>query len=175
MIFGIPDRCVKYLLAAAPLLWAGCQQAQEAQVTHLTRTDKLVQLPPRQPADRVNDTPILVDDAMEARNWQPVAATYPNFSSTTGPAEQTFVPRSDLKPYPRAALETPVFIANILLMPLAMLQTPPWDQVEATSLYVPPTYTGNPPSEPRGHDDFSGGTGIGYTPEAGRAALFPGQ
>jgi hypothetical protein len=179
MIFGIPDRYMKHLAShlalGTVLLLGGCQQSQEAQVTHLTRADKLVEFPPRQPSDRVNDTPIIVDEAMQARDWQPVAATYPNFSSTAGPTEVTLEARPDLKPWWHAALETPLFVTNIVLMPLAMWQTPPWDQVEATSFYVPPSYTANPPSEPTAHDDLSGGTGIGYTPEAGRAALFPGK
>jgi hypothetical protein len=175
MISGIRNRGLKVLALGTALLLGGCQQSQEAQGLHVTHADKLVMLPPKQTEDRVNETPILTDEAMEVRQWPVSAATYPNFSVTAGPALVTFVPRDDLKPWFHAVLETPLFLINTLLTTSAMFQTAPWEQVEATSLYLPPSYTCNPPSEPMGRNDYSGGTGIGWTPAIGRAATFPAQ
>jgi hypothetical protein len=121
--------------------------------------------------DRVNTTPIVVDPAMAARNWPQVAAVYPCFSSETGPADVLFVPKESLSPYKHAAAETPIFVADVILLPFGLMErllAPPWSQVESTSFYIAPTYTANPPLEPKGRNDYSGGTGVGWTVTPGR-------
>jgi hypothetical protein len=62
---------------------------------------------------------------------------------------------------------------DVLLLPVAMIEVCPFEQVEASSIYLPPTYTANPPLEPRDRTNYSGGTALGYTPASGRAAPFP--
>jgi hypothetical protein len=149
MHLGILNRRVWSL--AGLLVAAGCQVAQ-----------------PQSP-DRVNPTPIAEDQAMSARSWPRSEAVYPNFSSTTGPSEVILVPREKVNPIAHAVVETPLFVADLLLMPIAMVQNPPWTQVEGTSLYLPPTYTGGPPLDPTRPDDLSGGPGTGYNAAPGRA------
>jgi hypothetical protein len=162
MISGTRDRSfLAGLLAGLMFLAAGCQ---------------VVQITQPQPPDRVDATPIVEDPAMLARAWPPTPAIYPNLSSTTGPCEMLLVPRDDLKPATHAALETPVFVADLLLMPVVVIEgilPPPWAQVEGTSFYLPPTYTSNPPTEAVHHTDYSGGTGIGYDPAPGRVVGSP--
>jgi hypothetical protein len=143
---GIPDRrrliksklCRAAMLAAA-LTFTGCQIAQ-----------------PRA-QDRVTRTPILEDDAMSARDWPKTEAIYPNFSVTTGSAQSLLVPKPSLPAWAHAAMETPVFLANVLLSPITMVQAPPWAEVETVSFYLPPSYTDNPPLDPSNPNDFSGG------------------
>jgi hypothetical protein len=127
------------------------------------------QYPPQQKPDLVNADPIPDDPAMDARQWPQSQALYPNFSTTAGDAQVALVPRSDLPPAVHAAIENALFPFDTLFIPDSMLFHPPYQQVEATSLYLPPTYTGNPPLDPQRPNDFSGGPGTGYIAAPGRA------
>jgi hypothetical protein len=139
------------LLAAGALAGAGCQVAQKQQ------------------PDLVNADPIVVDPAMAARQWPTMAAVYPNFSVTAGCAQAPLVAKSTLPPIQHAIVETPVFVVDSLLIPVFMIQTNPYAELEATSFYLPPTYTAVPPADPARPQDFSGGPGTGYNPIPGRA------
>ena len=140
--------------AAVLVLGAGCQ----------------IQKP--QTPDAVNPTPITTDVAMGQRNWPQTAAVYPSLSSTTGPAGVIYVARDDLKPIPHAAAELPIFVIDTLGMPVLWWYIPPWKQVEGTSFYLPPTYTGNPPLDASRPDDFSGGPGTGWNPTSERTVHY---
>jgi hypothetical protein len=142
------------LLAGGALAGGGCQSVQVGQ---------------KQQPDLVNADPIVVDPAMAARQWPIMAAVYPNFSSTAGYADSPLVASPKLGPIKHAVVETPVFLLNTLLLPVYMIQVNPYAQLEATSFYLPPTYTANPPADPAHPGDFSGGPGTGYTPIPGRA------
>lgn len=128
-----------------------------------------------QAPDRVAPAPIASDDAMGARQWKPTPAVYPSFSSETGPSEVVLVPDDRLAPPAHAAVETPLFVADLVLMPVAMIFDPPWEQVEGSSFYLLPTYSGNPPSTPPPGrpTDLSGGPGNAYNPAPGRAVNPP--
>jgi hypothetical protein len=123
-------------------------------------------------ADRNDPTPILTDSAMQVRDWPTMRATYPCFSSTVGSAQSIFVPRADLSAPAHAVMETPVFVADTVLLPLSLVITPPWEEEEGVSFYLPPSYTTNPPVDPVGpkeRQDLSGGPSMGWTPANGRA------
>jgi hypothetical protein len=137
--------------ATAMFLAAGCEVSQ-----------------PQAP-DRTDPVPISTDDAMRARQWQPTPAVYPSMSSTTGPSDVALVPCEKLSAPAQGAVETPLFLADLLLMPIAMVEAPPWTQVEGSAFYVLPTYTANPPSIPARGNDLSGGPGTVYNAAAGRA------
>jgi hypothetical protein len=166
---------------------AGCQSAQQQKVqAQMARSTQAVhnelvressielyylgdQYPQQQKPDRVNPDPIVVDDAMAARQWPQMRAIYPNFSSTAGDAQMALVVRDDLPPALHAAIENALFPFDVLFIPASMVNHHPYDQVEATSFYLPPTYTANPPLVPERPNDFSGGPGTGYNAAPGRA------
>jgi hypothetical protein len=128
---------------------------------------------PQQP-DRTNPVAVIGDDAMRARDWDQTNAVYPNFSTNVGPSEVLLVPDDRLPSPIRGAVETPLFLADIVVMPYAMVINPPWTQVEGSSLYVLPSYTANPPLVPGPGDDLSGGPGTnGYNAAPGRVVSFP--
>jgi hypothetical protein len=168
-------RVVSCFAGAGLFLAAGCQTAQQVKQQASVQFYKVVEDSPQQPYDRVNPVPIQTDPAMEARDWPKMEAVYPNFSTTAGYTETRFLARPQKCPYASGLMETPIFVMNCLLIPVEMIKVCPLAQLEATSLYLPPTYTANPPAEPRGRNDYSGGTGIGYTTAPGRAAPFPNQ
>jgi len=122
----------------------------------------------QQKPDLVNADPIVTDPAMATRNWTKSEALYPNFSSTAGYCHATFEPLPQLNGPERAVAEEPIFIVNTLLIPGSLLTHFGYAQLEATSLYLPPTHTGNPPLDPKTPNDFSGGPGTGYCAAPGR-------
>jgi len=152
----------QFLMSASAIILAGGCQA-------ISQSQPLVLLPKPQLPDRTDPVPMTMDDAMRARQWQPTPAVYPSMSSTTGPSDLVLVPNEKTPPAIQCAVETPLFITDLLLMPIAMVEAPPWTEVEGSAFYVLPTYTANPPSIPVGND-LSGGPGTpGYNAAAGRA------
>jgi hypothetical protein len=128
---------------------------------------------PQQP-DRTNPVAVIGDDAMRSRDWDQTDAIYPNFSTNAGPSEVVLVPDDRLPSPIRGAVETPLFLADVALMPYAMVINPPWTQVEGSSLYVLPSYSANPPNVPGQDDDLSGGPGTnGYNAAPGRVVSMP--
>jgi hypothetical protein len=168
-----PDLRILLTAIMAALLSAGCQATHQLTAQAKTQFFKVAEISPKMPPDRVNPVPIETDDAMTARNWPVTAAVYPNFSVTAGSTQTLFIAKPQKNSYFAGAMESPIFVLDVLLIPVAMFQAAPTAQVEDTSLYLPPTYTANPPADPTGRENLSGGPGIGWTPAFGRAAPFP--
>jgi hypothetical protein len=147
-------RCLT-VTATSLLLCAGCEIAT-----------------PQKP-DRVNATVIVSDEATVYRSFSQTKALYPSFSTTTGPSGVMLVPSPKLTLPEQGALETPLFFVQVLLAPVALAEGCPWSQVETTMLYLPPTYTANPPLTQGRPNDYSGGPGTGYNPAHGRAVTYP--
>jgi hypothetical protein len=145
-------RKISVILGAA-LLAGGCQVAK-----------------PLEPS-QVNTTPIVLDEAMANRLWPQSKCEVPSFSSTTGPAEVILVPSSSDDAVTAAAIEPGLFLADSLLLPVAMVQTPPWAQIESPAYYLPPSYTVNPPTIVT-HAGTYGGGAEGYNYAAGRAVRY---
>jgi len=107
--------------------------------------------------DRVDPTPIATDDAMQLRNYPLSKARYPSLSQTTGSTEFLFAADPGLDSVGQGAADMPVFLSNIVALPVAMVLTPPWAGIRTVALAMPPTYTANPPQTPTGKYNFSGG------------------
>lgn len=122
--------------------------------------------------DQVNTTPIQLDEAMAHRLWPQSQCPYPSFSSTTGPSEVTLVPAPSNKPEWNFAVEPALFFVNTLLLPVAMIQTNPYAQVESPGYYLPPSYTANPPTNSSRADIYAGRTDSGYVFAPGRAVRY---
>src|SRR4051794_39829680 len=119
---------IKIALAIASLLpLTGCQFKQ----------------PP--PQDRVNDIPLLVDEAMQKRDFERSTIVYPNGSAIAGSTGYMMETNSRI-PY-EATRATDPFVAtgNILLLPITFPLSKPWKAREFSGAKVPPTYTAQPP------------------------------
>ena len=116
------------LLAAAALLAAsGCATKQ----------------PP--PPEPVSHAPLIVDDAMRARQWPISVAHYANGQTPAWPTG-SLLKHPDTEPYWQATVtDTPMFVANSLAQPIVFLFTPPWQRVVYHEYEIEASYNGMPP------------------------------
>ncbi|MGH7176457.1 MAG: hypothetical protein ACREJC_03665 [Tepidisphaeraceae bacterium] len=94
--------------------------------------------------DQTNPTPLVVDQAMELRNWEQSQAMYENMTVIAGPTGFLYEGPPDGHNYSYAVLDVGIFLGNICLMPYAYCLTPPWGAVEYRGITMPPTYTAQP-------------------------------
>jgi hypothetical protein len=106
------------------LLMSGCQRVQA----------------PR--PDRLNDTPLLVDEAMQIRDYDRSTATYANGGTVAGSARLTFEPKDDSRL--NYAADPAIGLANFVIIPFTYFGTPPFTKIEHHGAIVPPTYTAEP-------------------------------
>jgi len=112
-------------------------------------------------ADRLSTEPIFVDGAMAQRNWPTTSAKYETFTTIAGPTgfvwttpynPETGVYTGPGGPKHEAVVNdltfAPLFVANLIAMPVALIVTPPWAKVESSGGTVPPTYTAAYPLTP---------------------------
>ena len=94
--------------------------------------------------DHVKDTPLVVDEAMQKRNFERSSAYYQRPTVVAGPTWLTFrgddvAERSDLLTDPL------IFGANVLFSPYQAVTNPQWEAVEYRGQTVPPTHHAMPP------------------------------
>src|SRR3982751_4324772 len=99
--------------------------------------------------DVVDATPVPVDEAMRRRNWAEQPAVYARTGSPGWPTLFLFDPQHDPKYNSQGLLDTPIFLGNVAMMPVAFFWPyPAWKEVESKGSVTPPTYTGVPPLPP---------------------------
>ena len=128
-----PKRPIATLLTAAGTLvlsLAGCQRIATS---------------PRLP---VNEEPMLVDQAMQLRDWDRSDAYYTNTSFVAGPVGFLFEPSYTNPYWSYAVLEFPLFVGQVLALPVTLWLPPPWTPVNYSGGKVEPTYHGMPPLPP---------------------------
>jgi hypothetical protein len=99
------------------------------------------------PPDALDDTPIPVDSAMARRDWEQSHAQYAATGIHTTPNLYTFQSQeySWSRGYSPVFTETPVFLANVVLIPYQIFASPVWGQHEYRAATVPPSYSAMPP------------------------------
>src|SRR5678815_5034920 len=70
------------------------------------------------PPDVLDDTPIQVDPAMARRDWEESRASYAYTGIYTTPTLFSFQSAPDRPNYQYALTELPIFLANVVLMPV---------------------------------------------------------
>ncbi len=99
---------------------------------------------PVPPPSPLNTTPLVVDEAMQNRDWEPTAAAYQNDVVTANPTDWTLHP--DPAKQPGSGLVEPgTYLLNIGLLPYAIIKDPPWEPAQSKAMVMEPTYTGNEP------------------------------
>lgn len=93
---------------------------------------------------KLNPTPILEDEAMALRQWEPVRSYYANGSSVAGPVYYVYAPRTDVPAFEGVITDPAIFVGQTVFLPVAMVITPPWQEVTYRGVYTPPTYTAAP-------------------------------
>ena len=110
------------------------------------------------PATRspVNSTPLVVDEAMQVRDWDRSTNYYANGASVAGGTGYLWQTHEAVKPGHRRIAEAPVALLNIVSMPVGLFVNAPWQEEVIRGESVPPTYTGQPPLP--GEPSSNGGT-----------------
>ena len=131
-MYSTPDRNVSsasslalgLLASVGALILVGCQRARA----------------PR--PDALNDAPLIVDEAMQIRDWDRSTAYYPSGAVVAGSPRVTFVPRYESRV--GYAADPLIGIGNIVLIPFTLFSTPPSAKVTSRGAIVPPTHTAVP-------------------------------
>lgn len=111
-------------LAIPFLLPTGCQRVQ-----------------PNRPV-ALNDATLVVDEAMQIRDWDRETAYYASGAVVAGATRTTFEPKYDNR-YNYAA-DPLIGVANIVVIPFTYFRTPPRTTVVHRGAIVPPTHTAMP-------------------------------
>jgi hypothetical protein len=101
---------------------------------------------PPQPISRV---PLVIDEAMQRRDWQPVAVHYQNGQTPAWPTGFILTHTPDAPKWAPAVTDGPLFMANVFAMPIGYAFTPAWTTVISTNEATPPTYNAMPPLPPK--------------------------
>lgn len=100
------------------------------------------------PPDTLDDTPIPVDAAMERREWDESRASYANTGVWCSPTLFSFQSAPGHPDYQYALTEMPVFVVNVLLIPVQVFISPAWHEREYRAATIPPSYSAMPALPP---------------------------
>jgi hypothetical protein len=91
----------------------------------------------------LNDNPIVVDEAMQIRDWDGSTANYASGAVVAGAPRVTWEPKYDNR-YNYAA-DPAIGVANIVTIPFTYIWTPWGQEVVHRGAITPPTHTAVPP------------------------------
>lgn len=96
----------------------------------------------------INESPLLVDGAMEQRNWTPATAYYASGAVPAGGTGFIYEPSSKLSNVGQAVVDPPLFSAQVVALPLTIFISRPWALRAYHGVILEPTYTAQPPLPP---------------------------
>lgn len=108
------------------LLTTGCQRVQ-----------------PNEPVV-LNDAPLIVDEAMQIRDWDRSTSYYANGNTVAGARRVTFEPKRDDEW--NYAADPLIGVGNFVIIPFTYFSTPPFTKVEYQGAIVPPSHYAVPPA-----------------------------
>jgi hypothetical protein len=126
----------KIFLAMSVMLACGCSMQSPLQST--TARESIGE----------NTTPLTVDGAMELRDWNRSTSLYSNGGTPAGPTGFLFEERWYEPNWTYSVVETPLFVAQTLALPVTLAIAPPWTTVIYHGDRIGPTYTAMPPVPP---------------------------
>jgi hypothetical protein len=119
-------RAIFYPLSAIYLLLPGC-------------------LKETKPVAAVDKSPLIIDDAMVLRDWKRSTVRFQNGETPAVPTGFILRHNPNAPKWVPAITDGPMFVANIFLMPVGYIFTPPWTRVIYPAGVVEPSYTAVPP------------------------------
>jgi hypothetical protein len=122
-------KTIASLLALSLAALAGCQS---------------VNVPP---AERLNDQPLVIDDAMQQRDWEPTTAFYQSGATIAGPTGFLYEPVNTMSEPTQGVVETPLFIGQAIAAPIVLLFQPVWTPVIYRGIRQESSYTAVPPPD----------------------------
>ena len=96
------------------------------------------------PVERLNDTPLVVDDAMQRREWDRSTVYYGNGDTIAGGTAYMFQVHETMPNWSRRAADPLVATTNFLLLPVGVFVNSPFDAEAYQGAVIPPTHTAQP-------------------------------
>lgn len=96
----------------------------------------------------LSTAPLVLDRAIQHRDWEPSVVEYPNGAVVAGP---TLFPYETTRTDPnwqQALLAPWLFVGQTIISPFQAIVTPPWSEVTYRGVDVDPSYTAVPPLPP---------------------------
>src|SRR4051794_23689414 len=90
-------------------------------------------------ADEYNNSPLVIDEAMQRREWEAVNAPYESGDFVAGPTGFWYAPKDDLGYTQRQLVESPMFVGQVILLPYTLSVQPPWSDVVYRGAVQEPT------------------------------------
>src|SRR5688500_14059093 len=128
-----------------------------------------------QPPAPVNDAPLVVDEAMQIRDWDRSTNYYANGGTVAGGTGYLSQTHEAVNPGHRRFVEAPVAALNIATMPVGLFVNSPWEAQVYRGEAVTPTYTGQPPlpGQPRTPTEARPALIDTPAPQTGEAPMTP--
>ncbi|HYO11059.1 MAG TPA: hypothetical protein VER17_18990 [Tepidisphaeraceae bacterium] len=100
-------------------------------------------IPPMQ--ERLNNTPLVVDEAMQRRDWEPSVSYYANGDTRAGGTGYMFNVHETMPAWTRRAADPLVAVGNMLALPVGVFVNSPAKEMSYQGSIIPPTHTAQPP------------------------------
>ena len=94
--------------------------------------------------ERLNDRPLIIDEAMQKRDFERSSAYYQKPTVVAGPTWLTFKGDEETE-YTDLLTDPLIFLTNVVASPYQAVTNPQWEAVEYRGATVPPTHFAMPP------------------------------
>jgi hypothetical protein len=118
-----------FSLAAILILSAGCMKETK-------------------PVAEVNRAPLIVDEAMQQRNWPRSVVRFQNGETPAKPTGFVLEHAKNAPKWTPILTDGPLFLANVFVMPIGYVFTPPLTRVIYPAGVAEPSFTAVPPTAP---------------------------
>ncbi len=100
------------------------------------------------PVATVNRAPLIVDEAMQQRNWSRSVVRFQNGETPATPTGFVLEHNKDAPKWTPLLTDGPLFLANVFVMPIGYAFAAPWERVIYPAGVTEPSYTAVPPVGP---------------------------
>jgi hypothetical protein len=97
------------------------------------------------PADPISHSPLVVDEAMQLREWPVSVAHYENGATPGLATTFLLINRPDAPIWTATVTETPIFAFNSFASAVVLICSPPWQRIIYPSGGIEPSYNAMPP------------------------------
>ena len=98
------------------------------------------------PKMNLNQSPLIVDEAMQKRDWDRTTIQYANGDTIAGP--HLIVIESAGPAWLQRGTDPGISTVNNAITPITTVIMPPWKDVTYQGMAIPPTYSAQPPPNP---------------------------
>jgi hypothetical protein len=102
------------------------------------------QSPQQRTTEPMSDAPLVIDEATQKRDFPKTEAVYPNGAVVAGPTWETWQAKPEMPYNGNAAVEAPMEVGNVFMMPFQMFRQKPGAAVTYPGAMIEPSYNAMP-------------------------------